>query len=81
MLMFLYSIFDKVAQEGGPVFESKNDLTAARAFRMSVPPNSNPNEFSLLCIGTVSHDPVKLTAFETPREVVVNDAESLSAEA
>ena len=23
MLMFLYSIFDKVAQEGGPVFESK----------------------------------------------------------
>ena len=81
MLMFLYVIYDKIAQEAGPVFESKNDLTAARGFRLGIPANANPSEFSLLCIGSISHDPVKITGFETPREVVVNDAESLSIEA
>lgn len=81
MLTFLYSIYDKIAQEAGPVFEAKNDLVAARGFRLGIPKNTNPAEFTLFCIGSMSHDPIKLIGFETPREVVVNDAESLSGEA
>ena len=30
--MKLYTIFDKLAGEHGPVFEAKNDLVAARSF-------------------------------------------------
>lgn len=74
MLMFIYTIYDKIAQESGPIFESKNDLTAARAFHGTIPPTTNKSEFSLLCVGSVSHEPVKIIAFETPREIVVNDA-------
>lgn len=69
MLMFLYAIYDKLAQECGPVFEAKNDLTAARGFFQSIPPVAKASEFSLLCVGSFSHDPVKITGFEIPREV------------
>lgn len=34
--MKLYTIFDKLAGEHGPVFEAKNDLVAARSFAHAI---------------------------------------------
>ena len=67
MLMFVYCIYDKLAQEASGIFEAKNDGVAFRNFNQTI--TARREEFSLLCLGTMSHDPVKLNVFPEPREV------------
>lgn len=54
--MNLYVVFDVLAGESGPVFESKNDETAARAFRRLLQEQrSVSSEYRLMRIGTIDH--------------------------
>ena len=49
----IYTIYDKVSEECGPVFQAKNDLVAVRMFKSMV--NDNPNipvdEYEVYCLG------------------------------
>lgn len=72
MLMFLYTVLDRVANDTAPVFESKNDATALRAVSsMFANPDvtENINDFDVLCVGSVEHEPFKLTPYDVPRRL------------
>lgn len=48
--MILYSIYDKVADEFGPIFEAKNDMVASRAYVGIVKPEM-AHDFELYAVG------------------------------
>ena len=53
MKVNIYTIYDKVAEECGPVFQAKNDMVAVRMLKSLV--NENPNisvdEYEVYCLG------------------------------
>ncbi len=53
MKVNIYTIYDKVSEECGPVFQSKNDVVAYRAFKHLISEESsvNPNDYDLYCLG------------------------------
>lgn len=69
--MNLYVIYDRVAQESGPVFEAKNDGIAVRQMRnvLSENPASKPLEYQLLNVGTIDHETNVITPIGTPLDV------------
>lgn len=63
--MTLYCIYDKAAEESGPIFEAKNDMMALRMYNgVNLP--GHPNDFELLKIGEYIHCPVKVTGYKEP---------------
>lgn len=48
--MILYSIYDKVADEFGPIYEAKNDMVASRAYASLVKPNM-AHDYELYAVG------------------------------
>lgn len=48
--MILYSIYDKVADEFGPVFEAKNDMVASRGYTGLVKPDI-AHDYELYAVG------------------------------
>ena len=55
--MTLYTIFDKLAKESGPLFEAVNGDVARRNFMNLIKENRlNPTEWSLYEIGKFEHD-------------------------
>lgn len=70
-VMRVYMIFDRLAEEAGPVFEQKNDAVALRAYRkMLKSQGESPDEYQLLWIGTIDHRTVKCVINDSPVEVV-----------
>ena len=72
----LYAVFDKTAEECGPIFEAKNDGLAVRFFKKkleSVDPGL-VEEFQLLQVGTLDHDKCLVESLDIPElvEVTVN---------
>lgn len=73
----LYTIFDRVAEESGPVFEAKNDAVALRKFRDFMKSNPiDPREFRLVALGRIDHATNKLTVLATPMDLDVMDAQA-----
>lgn len=64
MVMYVYTIFDKVANECGPIIEAKNDAVALRQYRQVTKDINSPGEFALYRIGSMDHDQVKLVVVE-----------------
>ncbi len=58
MKMRIYTIYDKLAREGGPLFQAKNDQVAHRQFQTQL--NSMPNieiaDFELRCVGEYDNE-------------------------
>lgn len=52
MLVGLYSIYDRVAKESGPVFQSKNDDVAVRATCSLLSDVDSIEDFILYRVGT-----------------------------
>lgn len=69
--MNLYVIFDRVAEESGPIFEAKNDGTAARAARdlVASAKGAKAHEFQLLKLGTIDHETNAITTLGVPVDV------------
>lgn len=69
----IYTIYDKVAEQSGPVFQAPNDATALRQFRhLLAQPGIVPDDFQLWCIGEFEDYPIdgevcKLTSYATSR--------------
>lgn len=66
----LYVVYDRLAQESGPVFEAKNDLVASRNYRQILK-EANPSEYLLLRVGNIDHERNTIDAEATPVQVDV----------
>ena len=53
MKVNIYTIYDKVACESGPIFQAKNDTVALRCFMslMKETPNVVPHDYDVYCLG------------------------------
>ena len=59
--MNLYTIYDTVAKECGPVFEAKNDGTATRSYlSMLKSQNLRSDEYLMYSIGRFDHESMEL---------------------
>lgn len=56
MIYNVYTIYDKQAEEYGPIFEAKNDNVAIRKCKIEFKDLPTIDDFSLYCIGVVDHD-------------------------
>lgn len=68
----LYAVFDKVAEEAGPVFTAVNDGIAIRQFRnlsRDIPPYDKES-YVLLYLGNYDSSKVKIDACESVQEVM-----------
>ena len=70
-VMRVYMIWDRLAEEAGPVFESVNNLTALRGYhKMLSRQGDKPDEYKLLWIGEIDHKSCKAVILDEPVEVV-----------
>lgn len=51
MVVRLYAVFDRVAQQCGPLVDSVNDGTAMRQFKDAFRENVNRQDYQLLYVG------------------------------
>lgn len=63
--MRLYCIYDRLAEEAGPIFEAKNDAVAWRMI-MNTIKEYNQEEYCIYCVGEFDHGNVRLTAYADP---------------
>lgn len=68
MKMGVYVIFDRIAEEAGPLFTAKSDAVAVRNYRISLK-EVQPSEFRLYAIGEYDNEKCLLFADPKPREV------------
>lgn len=69
MTYFVYSIYDKVAENYGSPFCSLNDATATRQFNHQVNNNAlaEPTDFELYCLGSFEVSSAKLSVLSEKR--------------
>lgn len=70
--MGIYVVYDREAEESGPIFESKNDSVAIRNYKQVLDRTIYKAEFKLLCLGTINHETNKISLFPEPREIIWN---------
>jgi hypothetical protein len=66
----VYCIFDRVAEEGGPVWTAKTDAVAVRNARITLK-DVRADEYRMYCLGVYDTDSVCLIALKESREVVI----------
>lgn len=72
----LYSIYDRIAEEGGPVFASRNNATAIRTFKGVMQREQlNPADFRLYCVGSWTAQNMAVEGLERPVEVFSGGSE------
>lgn len=73
MRMGLYTIFDRLAEQSGPIFEAANDAVANRQYRslMDGAQVGQPQEYQLLKIGYLEHDTCLLEPVSPAVDVTV----------
>jgi len=80
MTVNIYTIYDNVAEEAGPIFEAKNDGTARRAFkRMIEDPTKftgDPEEFVIICLGSYNKETANVFGLENTRVINKNYGKS-----
>lgn len=69
MISNIYTVYDKVGCQSGPVFESRNDGVAVRQFR-SMDFNGFNDDFKLLRLGSIDHDNNVITVEPVPVDVI-----------
>ena len=78
MKVNIYTIYDTVAKECGPIYQAKNHDVAVRAFRslISDTPNVNALDYDLYCLGEFDTERCSFVALEVPSKIpVVNISE------
>jgi hypothetical protein len=71
--MKLYVIYDRAAQEAGPIMECKNDQVAARAFKdaMKAAIAGSEDEFWLYCVGEYDRQTMYVSGETTRVEIAM----------
>ena len=78
MKVNIYTIYDTVAKECGPIYQAKNHDVAVRAFRslISDTPNVNALEYDLYCLGEFDTEKCSFVPLEVPSTIpIVNISE------
>ena len=77
MKVNIYTIYDSVAKECGPIFQSKNHDVAVRAFKslISDTPNVNVSDFDLYYLGEFDTETCSLVPLEVPFTIPVDNSE------
>jgi len=71
MLVPIYAIYDKCAEQASQIFGARNDAVALRAFNQAVKDAVNPNEYQLFMVGEFDDEKVMLFGRDgRPREIV-----------
>lgn len=78
--MKVYCVYDKVAQEGGPLFEAKNDNVANRHFQAITSETFRPDDFSLMYLGIYKREECAIMACDEATEVLITVNEELEEE-
>lgn len=73
MKISLFTIWDKVAEEAGPIFQAKNEAVAQRQFRFAIR-EARPDEYRLYCVGEFDTEKVMVYGLSgRPKEIHVPD--------
>lgn len=66
MKSVIYTVYDKVAEEYGPLFEAKNDAVALRQFKQLIATVvvENRDDYVLYSCGTFDHDAGDLVSWD-----------------
>jgi hypothetical protein len=71
MYVRLYTVYDKVAEEAGPIFQAKTDGVAMRNYQGLVQSqNLNPDDYLLYYLGTFNTEDMIIDYFK--QEVTLN---------
>ena len=75
MKVNIYTIYDTVAKECGPIFQSKNDDVAVRAFHSLLAETSNvmTTDYELYCLGEFDTEARTFVPLDDFGRLVVND--------
>lgn len=73
MIMGIYVVYDRVAEQSMPIFESRNDGTALRAYQKAIIEQDDipEKEMMLLRLGEIDHNTNLIYLEEHPIEVDV----------
>lgn len=71
MKVSMYTVFDTVANESGPIFEAKNHAVALRKFDAMLRTEGayDPSEMKLYCLGTRETELMEMVPYK-PAELV-----------
>ena len=69
----LYVIYDRVAEECGPVYQAHNDGVSLRQYRGLLQQVTRQDDYQLLLVGTIDTKTMLITPVSPPSEVVVAD--------
>ena len=80
MKVNIYTIYDKVACESGPIFQAKNDTVALRCFMslMKDTPNVVPSDYDVYCLGEFDTDTRSFVPEENYGKLVIKNLEDSS---
>ena len=80
MKVNIYTIYDKVACESGPIFQAKNDTVALRCFMslMKDTPNVTPSDYDVYCLGEFDTDSRSFVPEENYGKLVISNLEDSS---
>ena len=67
--MRLYTIYDRAAEESGPVFQAKNDAVARRGYMQAIDNSSSPYDFDLYYIGDYNQYTMQIDTLSNPSKV------------
>ena len=80
MKVNIYTIYDKVACESGPIFQAKNDGVALRCFMslMKETPNVVPSDYDVYCLGEFDTDSRSFVPEDNYGKLVIKNMEDSS---
>lgn len=70
MVTRMYTVFDKVAQEAGPIFNAKNDGVAMRSYLALLKETKDQGEYKLMCLGSFENESMSIVLLPDPIEVM-----------
>lgn len=71
----IYTIYDSVAKESGPLMYSKNRAVALRQFEMALSGNSRINDYKLFELGEFDTERMKIQPCEPFEIISIQDVE------
>ena len=78
MKVNIYTIYDSVAKECGPIFQAKNHDVAVRSFHSLMAETSNviSTDYDLYCLGEFDTEKCSFVPLEVPSKIsVVSDSD------
>jgi len=74
----IYAIYDRIAEESGPVWAARNDAVAVRNAQYQLR-NARADEYRLYCLGSYDSEAVAIKALDVTREVVLSQVVEITA--